>query len=254
MTEQQPAWLTSLLEEATVEYPTTPDLAPAVMAAIRSERADQEPPWGRYGWVVALVAAAVMVLVAAVSIRDSREAIAEFLGLGVVGERIEVLPTEAPEDLPDPRNISDYARPIALADASNLVGFEPLLPGGVAPGGVYYLQYSQVQPEGTFGKPFVVLRYEGYDVWQSTTVGLVGKGLYLGGDTVVEQADIGAEGYWITGGPRLIVVEAPDGSAIAGSERTVEGNTLVWYEGQRYFRIEGGVDLEEALAIARSLE
>jgi hypothetical protein len=252
MTQPQPDWLATLLEEATVEFPTTPDLAPGVLAAIREDPVPQ-PAWGRRGWAVAIAATAVIVLVTALSIRESREAIAEFLGLAVEGERIEILPTEAPEDLPEPQDLEDFARPVGLDDIAALVGFAPALPNGDAPGAAYYLEYTDMQPEGPLGKPFVVLDYGHYHIWQSTTAGLVGKGVYLGGEVVVEPAALGDGAYWITGGPRLLVVELPGGVAIAGSERTVDANTLVWYEDDRYYRIEGDVGLDEALAIAESL-
>ena len=90
--------------------------------------------------------------------------------------------------------------------------------------------------------------------WQTTVDGMVGKGLVYDGDAVVTATTVnGAEAYWITGGPRLVTMFGPQGERLVGSTRTVDANTLVWSDGERYFRIEGDLTLEEALAVAEGI-
>ena len=44
-----------------------------------------------------------------------------------------------------------------------------------------------------------------------------------------------------------------EGALVAGSERTVERNALIWRREERFFRLETKLPFEEALVIAESL-
>lgn len=239
-----------------MEYPATPNLVPGVLAAIDRARPAEFPGALR---AVAVAAAVALIVAAALlaALDQSRDAIARFLGLAVEGEVIEILPTPAGQAtvaLPTPAAIEDIAEPIDLAGAGERLGFEPALPEDRTPMAAYYLEYRLDERPNSFVKPFLVVRFDGFDLWEATSEGLVGKGIYLGSDTVVEQTHVGkADAYWLEGGPRIVTIHAPGGEEIVGSGRTVTANALVWSIGNRYFRIEGDLELAEAVAIAESI-
>ena len=259
MTDPEPAWLSTLLKEATVNYPTTPDLAPGVLAAIRHDR--PMPAWRPFplpapGLVLAALAALLVGVL--VAVQPTRHALAELFGLAVEGERIENLPPPpagpAIEDVPPPLAIESYAEPITLAAAAERLGFVPLLPPTLEPRSVYFISYLPAGWQPQFARPTLVVRYDGFDLWQTGADGFVGKGLTYDGDTVVRDTAVrGMEAYWITGGPRLVTMFTAEGERIVGSTRTVEANTLVWSVDGIYFRIEGGLRFEAALAIGESI-
>jgi hypothetical protein len=257
MTNPEPAWLDALLQEATVDYPATPELAPAVIAAIRA--APGQRPFTLAPFATAAALAAIALTAGALlAIEPSRDAIAGFLGLRVEGERIEELPPPPAgpslDELPTTVAIEAYAEPVTLAGAAELLGFAPSLPPALEATSYYFIEYRPGGWQTQFAKPTLIARYEGFDLWQTTADGLVGKGLVYDGDAVVAGTTVkGAEAYWITGGPRLVTLFAPNGDRLVGSTRTVEANTLVWAASGRYFRIEGDLTLEEALVVAEAI-
>lgn len=241
-------WLDDLLADARLPYPPTPLMSDSVL-----QRIARPAPLGHrmasFGPAAAAVAIVLAAIVALVSISSTRESIAGFLGLAVEGEEIEVLPTPRPgvsaTPLPSPPALESIAERVAPAEAAAALGFEPAAPSGESPLAIYLLRYHN--------QPVVVLRFAEYDLWQAQPGGFVGKGITLDG-TVVEEARIGdLPAYWITGGPRLVTFRDADGSEIAGTQRTVTANTLVWSTPIRYYRIEGDITLGRALAIAATL-
>ena len=64
----------------------------------------------------------------------------------------------------------------------------------------------------------------------------------------------GRPAYWISGGPHFVRFIGRSGTPVAGSERTVSRNTLVWRgPGGTNDRLEIDGTLEQALEIANSL-
>ena len=260
-------------------YPATPELAPGVLAQIGS--GDALPTAApAYGWLLtrAFAAAGIALLVAAavlVTWRDAREAVADFLGLAVEGEQIRILPTPAPGEtptaLPADRPLESYATPTTLLGAQVRVNFEPQLPRGEgAPLGVYTIDYA--------GTPVVVLDYGRFALWQVRELvadkgvfdksvppatptpyppgpGVFEKGLFDKGTQRLAEATVqGRPAYWISGGPHFVRFIGRSGTPVAGSERTVSRNTLVWRgPGGTNYRLEIDGTLEQALEIANSL-
>ncbi|MBT5773198.1 MAG: hypothetical protein HOH95_02365 [Dehalococcoidia bacterium] len=270
--------LDELLVEASraVEYPATPDLGSSVLAAIHAEAT---PNTNRPTQRLLMAAAAVLVLaiLGSLALPPTRAAIGEFFGL-VQGERIEVLPTAAPTAVPtatqpavalpstNPRTTStpspsptpprtptppsaleDIGEPTTLVEAEEAAGFEALLPSAVgAPAAVYLVKYQDF--------PVIVLQYEQFDVWQAsgTTFGYFEK--RVPPETVIETPQVaGSFGYWVESGGHIVSFFDAEGAPVAGSERTVERNALIWRQGERFFRLETKLPFEEALAIAESL-
>ena len=85
--------------------------------------------------------------------------------------------------------------------------------------------------------------------------GTVDDGYYtksLDSNAVVTPVKVGdARGYWIAG-PHFFYYVNPSGQVVDDTHRAV-GNTLIWNDGEVTYRIESGLDMEEAIRIAESL-
>lgn len=262
-------------EAAAVAYPATPELRSAVLAAVVALPATVGA--GRWAWSggaprrVALAAAAVLVVVAAtLAVPSSRTAVGEFLGL-VEGERIEVVPSTptavataagtsevgasgvgspsvTPWPTPTRHPLATFGDPVSFGEVERALRFVPALVDGELPVSVYLLDY-----ESTL---VVVLSYPAFDLWQArdTGFGYFSKGPILS-DWISTPAIGERFGYWIEGGSYMVRFVDEEGEVVAGSERTVDRNTLIWQgpESGRYYRLESGLSLEEAVGIAEQL-
>lgn len=251
MADPQAGWEVEMLEDLArvVAYPATPDISAGVIGRLGERPAHRPAPNWRIaagGLAAAIVAFA---LVLAVS-KDAREAVADFLGLAVEGERIEVLPTPpagtTPTPFPTVVALDRIATRVTLAEAATLAGFEPVLPTNLGePAAVYVLGSPET----------IVVDYGAVQVWEFELADeiFVGKGVTGGGEVVAQVTVNGKPGYWITGGERIVTVKRADGTPVAGTTRTVVENALVWADGGLYRRIEGPATLEEAQAIAATM-
>jgi hypothetical protein len=268
-------WEDRLLAETAreVAYPPTPEMRPRVLAAI----AERAPAAGRnrarrLRVVYAAAAVLLLAVVLTLAVEPARTAVAEFFGL-VEGATIEILPTPTPSvaataeantsstaeagtsstpvpvtpATPEPPRLipKDMADATTLAAATESLGFEPALPPGQGePRAVYVLR----RPPAV-----VVLEYADFDLWQSRSGGIyIGKGVF--GDSLVDTPTINGEpSYWIEGGRHFMRFLDEDGETIAGTERTVDRNTLIWRGAETFYRIETDLPEAEAVAIAESL-
>ena len=265
---------------AAFAYPATPQLATGVLARIGAGVAPKPAVGAHRGLVTrGLAAAAIAALVtfAAVLVtwRDAREAVADFLGLAVEGEQIRILPTPVPgvtpTAFPPDHPLDSYATPTTLLGARDRVGFDPQLPlTGEVPIGVYTIDYQ--------GTPVLVLDYGRFVLWEvrdlvvdkgvfDKTVpqptptpyppgpGLFEKGLFDKRTARLAESTVqGRPAYWISGGPHFVRFLGRDGTPVAGSERTVSRNTLVWRgPGGTNYRLEIDGTLDQALEIGNSL-
>ena len=232
-----------------VVYPPAPNLSLRVLAAIR-EPAPRRSLATRQAFV-GLVAVALLVL-AALAISPSRDAIARLFG--VEGSKIEFLPTPLPGETPSPYPITaGTAQPggvvteIALDDIPDKAGFEPALPGVANERlGSTIVFYA--------GQPVVMHHYGDFDLWQTQLrqdAGF-GKGVPEGG--VVEEVEVGGvPGVWLTGAEHYVYYYTDTGFTVSDSQRLVERSTLVWRTDAFFYRIETDLALEEALRIAETL-
>jgi len=252
MTSEPPRWDERLLDgvAADLEWPRTPDLRVRVVASVEDAPASASRWWPRPGLAVA--AAVLFALVLLLAVEPARTAVAEFFGL-VEGERIEFLPPPPPGEtatpLPAAVGIQEYGERATLPDLRDALDFAPALPGGVGePDAVYLIRDAHFAA-------IAVLAYERFDLWQTrfTDFGYFGKGIPP--STFIEQLKVGEQpAYWIAGGNHILRFVDTDGQEIAGSQRTVDRNTLVWQgpSGTTY-RIETDLPLADALAIAETL-
>ena len=252
MAEHTSPWEAEMLNEfaRAFPYPPTPDIAGRVAARVAAGRGSTAPSVWRLRVATAALAALGMAVATLAVSRDARDAVAEFLGLSVEGERIEVLPTPVsglPTALPAPVDIGERARGVTLAEATELGGGELVGFDDREVLAVYVL-------EPVNAPVVVILRYEGFDLWQFRTSGEPNfeKGVIDG--SVVEEAGVnGRDAYWIAGGQRLVTLLDDEGTPVAGTQRTVLAPTLLWHDGERYLRIEGIANRDEAIAVAEGV-
>lgn len=247
----QTGWESEMLDDLAraVTYPATPDLERAVVARLGGARRPRAvPPWRMaLGGLAAAVVAFALVLATS---EDARDAVADFLGLAVEGERIEVLPTApagmTPTPFPSVVTLDRLAERVTLAEAAAAAGFEPVLPSTMGEPAAVYL---------VGGPETIVADYGAIQVWEFELADeiFVGKGVTGGGEVVTQVTVNGKPGYWITGGERIVTIIQADGTPVAGTTRTVVENALVWADGGLYRRIEGPGTLEGAMAIAESM-
>lgn len=232
-------------------FPATPDVSSSVAARLAEGQVRAPQGVWRLRLTTAVLAALGLAVATLAASSDARDAVAEFLGLAVEGERIDVLPTPVsglPTPLPEPVDISEQARQVSIDEAIAAGGFVLVRAPEREPLAVYVLEPEQ--------SPVVVIqRYDGFDLWQFRTSGVPNfeKGVIDG--RIVEEVTVnGSAGYWIQGGQRLVTFLNDEGTPVAGAQRTVLAPTLLWHDGERYLRIEGIAKLEAALRLAASLE
>jgi hypothetical protein len=195
----------------------------------------------------AAVAAVVVIAGAALAVPGSRSAIAEFFG--IEGSRIERLPAPPPgataTPLPRAEDIRGVATPLTLSDVPAFGGVDPALPDGYGePSAIYGFDFA-IQ--------FIVLQYPEFDLWEGRPDGAtVEKGLPEG--TLLEDTTVnGVPARWVSEGSHVVRFVDDTGAVVAGSQRTVDRNTLIWRTEYAFYRIETGLPLEDALEIAESL-
>jgi hypothetical protein len=228
---------------ARATYPAAPPMRAGVLAALDDPR---PAPASSRRVAVAFAAAAALVVAAAVAgtlaVPSSRSAVADFFG--IEGSEVEPIP-DTP--LPPPEDIGTTAQLATLQEASDVVGFELSLPPHAGePPTIYVLIY------GT--QHIAVIRYDEFDLWQAhlESAANFGKGAPPGvsvEDTVVG----GMPARWITGGPHFVAFVDATGERIESSERTVDANTLIWNDGDTFFRMETQLPFDDARRLAESL-
>lgn len=224
-----------------VEFPPTPDLAPAVARRLAEGRAARsQNTWQR---ALLLAAASTLVLVAT----------AAALSLALPGLRIlpvASVPAE-PSSLGDGLSLGHAA---SAADADGFSVGDLGSPDAVfvaREGEVVTLVYAanDALPEmAQSGIGLLVQRLEG-DLEQVMIEKLVEE---VGARVISVTVD-GAPGFWISGPPHL--VRYLDLTGRERSEMTrLAGDTLVWQAGNALYRMESGVGMVETIRLAESIE
>ena len=244
-----------------LDWPSTPELAPAVSARLRAEPAAPArrallPPAG-FRRSLAIALASLLVLAGGVfaAVPDVRDSVLDFFGLrGATVERREQLPP-APE-----------LRPLRLGERTTLdaardeLGFEPLVPrAGGPPDGVY------VDGRVPGGRLSLAYRARtGLPEARSTGLGLLvdefrgdlspDYGAKIAGQaTRVERFRIGGErAIWLEGAPHFFFYRLPDES-FRNEELRIAQNVLLLEQGRLLVRLEGAFGRGRAVKLAGSL-
>jgi len=225
-------------------YPATPDLAAGFWRRLQTRRETRAPAsrWSLAG--VALAAVIVTVAVIVGTVAPARDAAAHlfdrinifrvdedaFAGIARDVEGEDVTLTEAQVRMGHAIALPTY--PIGIENSITRVVYRDFPPTPLMLVAVFY--------EPRDGTPFVLF----------ATNGSGGKGLAPG--ATAEQVEEMPEAYWLEG-LRIVSVHDEVAGRVLESQRVTEANTLVWVHDGYVYRIEGELDRDEAIKIARSV-
>jgi hypothetical protein len=240
-----------------LDWPDTPNLAPAIQRRIVVRR-----QWFDNRWAMA-AAVALIALAALLAFPPSREAIADWVNLHTFIGRTQHLPT------PTPRPSGPVGERLGLGGKTNLaasrgaVSWKVLLP---LPLGQPDEVYLQLPPDGPSGGEVTLVYTARPGIPTSAQTGVAvlvtearGKvnsnffGKTVGPGTTIEPVTVdGHSGYWIAGAPHVFVFIDSAGNVLYETLRLAT-NTLLIDEGGTIVRIEGDLTKDQATQIARSL-
>jgi hypothetical protein len=214
-----------------LDLPPEPDLRSRVR-----ERIERRP---RYRRVLVPALALLVALGIALAVPEARSAILHFFHIGAVTiERVETLPP-------------GRERPLTAGLGPALSLHEAEVRSGVT------LVLNRPRPQRFYARPGLIatlLQYRGRPVLvvelQGDQMGIVKK--LAAPATRIEVARIGSFGLWLEGGPHLLIWEAGVGE-VRQIETRLAGNVLIWTEGDRTFRLEGGLNKRQMLELARQI-
>ena len=214
-----------------LDIPAEPDLRSRVRERIERR--------SRYRRALALAVALLVAFGIALAVPTARSAILRFFHIGAVTiERVDTLPAARDRPL-----VAGLGPALLLHEAEKSSGV-PLVLKGTRPRRFY------AQP----GLIATVLHYRGTSVLlaelQGDQMGLTKK--FAAPDTQVEPAPIGSFGIWLDGGKHVLIWEVGSGE-IQQMERRLAGNVLIWTEGNRTYRLEGGLNLGQMLELGRQI-
>jgi hypothetical protein len=211
------------------------------------------------------MAAAAVILVAAalLAFPQSRQAIASWINLHTLIQRVNTLPATSPQPSGPLGQRLGLGTPVTLEDAQSRVTWHIAAPASLgSPDAVFYqapptgptqgevtLVYGSrpgIKPSGTTGVSVLLTEARG-------TVDENFFGKMLGTGTTLEQVDVaGKPAYWISGSPHdFFFVDA--GGGFRAETLRLATNTLIFDDHGTIVRIEGDMTKDQALQIAASL-
>lgn len=243
-------------------FPETPDVAAAVGDRLEQAAPVRRRAPSRRALVVAFVALAVAVG-AAMAVPSARTAILEFFGLrGATVTRVDTLPpVETRPEAPDAAAELELGSPVPVVDGSVRVTWPYLVvPEALGPPDAAY--YSSVLRDGKVslvyepGAGVPRSRYTGVGILVTEFRGDLAPGYVdklAESGTTIERLRVGPHpAVWLEGGPHFVAFRTPGGNF--GEEvARLAGNTLLVEHGRLLVRIEGALERERAVEIARSL-
>jgi len=214
-----------------LDIPAGPDLRSRVR-----ERIERKPRRRR---AVVLAVALLTALGIALAVPPARSAILRFFHIGSVTiERVETLPHAQERSL-----VAGLGPPLSLREAEKIAGVALVL--------------NAPRPRRFYAQPGLIatlLHYRGTSVLlaelQGDQMGLTKK--FAAPGTTVEPAPIGSFGLWLEGGKHVLMWSAASGE-IRQMERRLAGNVLIWAEGNRTYRLEGGLNMGQMLELGRQI-
>ena len=214
-----------------LDIPAGPDLRSRVR-----ERIERKPRQRR---ALVLALALLVAIGIALAVPPARSAILRFFHIGSVTiERVETLPAARERSL-----VAGLGPALSLREAEQSSGV-PLVLNAPRPSRFY------AQP----GLLATILHYHGKSVLlaelQGDQTGLTKK--FAGPDTRVEPAPIGSFGLWLEGGKHVLTWVSSSGET-RQMERRLAGNVLLWTEGNRTYRLEGGLNRGQMLDLGRQI-
>ena len=246
--EQQ---LTALGRE--LDWPATPNLKVAPVP---------HPLWYQSRWAMA-AAALIVALAALAAYTPTREAIAGWVNVHVLIQRVHVLPSPSPRPSGPLGERLGLGQLTTLPEAQSHLTWQITVPASLGQPDEVYLQLPPIGP----AQGEVTLVYStrpGVPVASQTGVAVLitearGKvdtnffGKMLGSDTTIEPVTVaGRQGYWVAGSPHVFIFLDANGNFRDETMRLAT-NTLILDEGGTIVRIEGNLTKAQAVEIATSL-
>ncbi len=256
-----------------IEYPRTSSLTARLRAELKIDRS-RPPKRIRWRPVMIVMLAVIAALALLLIIPETREAIAQLLGLRTIRiieatptplSQLEVPVTATPvQTTPGPSptpGVSPFKQccPSTLEEAQRKARFKILLPADEQPTRVFF----QDQVFGRGSEPQQVILVFGdpdrprFVLYQATRL-LYGKIVSRDSGKVITETQVsGQRALWLTGAPHVLVTLDRDGQPLIDTERPVNVNTLIWETGDLdtgvTYRLETTLSLAEAIEFAESL-
>ena len=248
--------LTDLAGE--LSWPATPQVAGRVLAGISERRT----PWFARRWALAAVAVAV-VAGAVLAYPPSRDAMAGWINLHVLIQRVLQHPTPSPLPPGPLGKRLGLGSPTTLSQARKQVTWDIAAPSQLGSPDEVYSQEPPDRPalgEITLvysARPGIPVSGEtGVAVLVTEARGTVDENFFgkmIGPGTTLEDVSVGGhQGYWISGQPNVFFFIDAAGN-IRNETLRLATNTLIIDDGGTVIRIEGDLTKQQALAIALSL-
>lgn len=224
------------------EFPPTPSLEGDVLRRLDA-RPERRFPARTLTVVLALVACALLLAFS----ERARSAVEDILDLvpGVEIQRSSGLPPPAAMLAP----LSDFGRPVTLAEATILAGFPLRLPEEIG-------SPDRVFVDRGAGGAAVTAVWGGESdlasviLTQWSPARLLFRKLVLSPDTLVDSVDVdGTKGLWIRGEEHEVFYVGMDGRSRRG-EPVLAGRVLAWERDGVVYRIEADVPLQRMLRLA----
>jgi hypothetical protein len=258
-------------------YPPTPPIAAAVRQRLAQPRHPrmQSIALRRMAWTLATL---VIIMGALLAVPEVRAALSSFLRIGAIEVVLPTPTSEVPPNTPTPAvtpltqtptptattrptltptplmSVLDLAGETTLEDARTRVTFPIRLPA-------YPVQLGP--PDRVFvqdlGSPAVILVWLDDDspARAKLSLHILTKDMFgqkfAKERTVIEETTVnGAPAVWVRG-PHLLQFYDRAGNINYDARRLVDGNVLIWQEGEQTYRLETELALDEAVRIAESL-
>ena len=217
--------------------------------------------WGR---PLALAATAVLIVAAALlAFPPSRDAIANWVNLHTIFQRVPNVPSPSPHPSGPLGERLGLGQPTTLEKAQGYVSWHIVLPSSLGQPDEVYYQAPGIGPssgEVTLvyaSRPGIKIAGQtGVSVLVTEARGKVNEqffGKMLGPDATVEPINVaGHQGYWISGTPHGFVFVDESGSYRDETMRLAT-NTLIFDDSGTIVRIEGDMTKDQAMQIATSM-
>jgi hypothetical protein len=232
------------LAELQVDWPETPDIAAAIGPRLAAPAARRRWWVARPGWQIAVAALALMIAVI-MAVPPTRAAVLDWLGLRSV--RIE---HREPRPSTFGRGLS-LGTPVTLEQARRRADFPVRVPAALGPPDAVYLSENPRRVDLVYrdghrvGRLVTELRATATPVIQKA----IGEASHL------EQLTVGGDrAYFISGGQHGFAFIPAGSQEPVFEDQRLAGNTLlVERRDGLLLRIEGKLDRDEAVTIARSV-
>jgi hypothetical protein len=256
---------------AELDWPVTPNLARAVIGHLPAR--GEVAPEGRWrggffaiatGRRLALAAAALLIALSALlAYTPTRTAIAGWVNVHVLFQRVNVLPTPSPRPSGPLGERLGLGQLTTLSEAQSHLAWQITVPSSLGQPDEVYLQLPPVGPaqgEVTLvysTRPGIpVAGQTGVAVLVTEARGAVNSNFFgkmIGTEATIEPVTVsGHQGYWVAGSPHVFIFLDANGNFRDETMRLAT-NTLILDDGGTVVRIEGNLTKAQALEIATSL-